>query len=312
MAKDKIARSKQSAAKTIHTTFMILKEANGQMLGREIVEKLRQSINFTPWELEVSEKTGYIRWEVIHSFYSIDCVKAGFLRKHKGIWYLTEDGEKATNLGEIELLNTVSKAYREWESGNRQEQNGVGKKEKETTNEDEDELPIDQEQRQKATLDSLEEQAIGGIKEFINKKNPYLFQDLVAALLRAMGYFTPFISPKGRDGGIDIIAYSDPLGAIAPRLKVQVKHKPTTAIPVDDIRNLKALVSPRNGEIGIFVTSGTYTSESRRFARETDAHIRLIDIAELIELWQEFYPKLSDEEKNLLPLHPIYFLGTNE
>lgn len=31
-------------------------------------------------------------------------------------------------------------------------------------------------------------------------------------LPRAMDYYTPFIAPKGKDGGIDIIAYLDPLG----------------------------------------------------------------------------------------------------
>jgi restriction system protein len=31
-----------------------------------------------------------------------------------------------------------------------------------------------------------------------------------------------------------------------------------------------------------------------------------------MELWQQYYSKLPDEQKNLLPLHPIYFLGSNE
>jgi len=39
-----------------------------------------------------------------------------------------------------------------------------------------------------------------------------------------MGYHTPFIAPKGRDGGIDVEAYSDPLGTVAPRIIVQVKQ----------------------------------------------------------------------------------------
>ena len=56
-----------------------------------------------------------------------------------------------------------------------------------------------------------------------------------------MGYHTPFISPKGKDGGLDIIAYNDPLGATVPRLKVQVKHRPGTSVPVDDIRSLTGL-----------------------------------------------------------------------
>jgi restriction system protein len=34
-----------------------------------------------------------------------------------------------------------------------------------------------------------------------------------------------------------------------------------------------------------------------------------MDIDEFIELWQQLYYKLSDEDKNLLPLRSIYFLG---
>ncbi len=39
-----------------------------------------------------------------------------------------------------------------------------------------------------------------------------------------MGYHTPFISPKGKDGGIDIIAYQDALGINKPRIKVQTSR----------------------------------------------------------------------------------------
>ncbi len=94
-------------------------------------------------------------------------------------------------------------------------------------------------QVQKATLAQIEEQAIDGIIQFINKKNPYEFQDLVAALLRAMGYYTPFISPKGKDGGIDIIAYQDPLGTKTPRIKVQVKHYPRKPCKCGHYKKLK-------------------------------------------------------------------------
>ncbi len=45
---------------------------------------------------------------------------------------------------------------------------------------------------------------------------------------------------------------------------------------------------------------------------ERMVHIRLLDLNDFVALWQEFYTKLNDEEKNLLPLHSIYFLGSNE
>jgi len=34
-----------------------------------------------------------------------------------------------------------------------------------------------------------------------------------------------------------------------------------------------------------------------------------VDLNRFITLWQEFYDKLKDEDKNLLPLRPIYFLA---
>ena len=302
---EKLAPSKQTAAKTLFATFNILKEAGGQLQGREIIDKMRSTLQFSDWEKEIYEKTGYVRWESIFHFYTVDCQKAGFLRKNKGIWYLTEEGEKAIVLGPLKLLESVSIAYRKWASDTKESRLQKGKTEEPL------ELEENKTQTQKANLDHLEEQAIAGIKDFIKSKNPYEFQDLVAALLRAMNYYTPFISPKGKDGGLDIIAYSDPLGATAPRLKVQVKHKPDSSVPVDDIRSLTGLLN-KDGDIGLFVTSGGFTSEAERSARESHRHIKLLDIDSFIDLWQEFYEKLTDEDKNKLPLHPIYFLGSNE
>ncbi len=299
----KLSKSRQVASKTIYEAFKILKENGGQMHGKEVVDKIRERVSLNEWEKNIYEKSGYVRWESILHFYTIDCTKAGFMRKKKGVWFLTEDGEKAMALGPVKMLDNATKLYREWAEINKV-------KTPTNTSEEEDEIVENQPQFQKANLDQLEEQAIAGIKEHIFRKNAYEFQDLVAALLRAMKYHTPFISPKGRDGGIDIIAFSDPLGAIAPRIKVQVKHKPQSSIPPSDIRSLMGLL--KAGDIGLFVTSGSFSNESERTARESQIHVRLIDIDNFIELWQEFYHNLNDEEKNILPLYPIFFLGSNE
>ena len=110
---------------------------------------------------------------------------------------------------------------------------------------------------------------------------------------------------------MDIIAYQDPLGTTVPRIKVQVKHKPDAAVPVDEIRELLGLLND-NGEVGLFVTSGKFSSEAESFSRSSHKHIELINFERFVSLWQEFYNKLSDEDKNMLPLYPIYFLGTND
>lgn len=309
MSKDlnTLAPSKRSAAKNLFATLKILKEAGGQLPGKQVIERIRESNDLNDWEKEIYEKTGYVRWIAILHFYTIDAIKAGYIRKHKGIWYLTDEGDKAIELGPVKMLENASRLYRSWASENKENKSKV-----ETTKDAEPvELVENTTQSQKANLDLLEEQSMSGIKDFIRSKNAYEFQDLVAALLRAMSYHTPFISPKGKDGGLDIVAFSDPLGATSPRLKVQVKHRPDASVPVDDIRSLTGLLN-KDGDIGLFVTSGYFTSEAERSARESHRHIKLLDIDNFIGLWQEFYPKMVDEDKNLLPLHAIYFLGSNE
>lgn len=300
---EKLSKSRQVATKTIFEALKILKESGGQVPGKEVIDRIRERVVFTDWEKAIYEKTGYVRWESILHFYTIDCIKAGYLRKNKGIWYLTEEGDKALKLGQVKLLETASKLYKEWYDKNKISIEKAGT--------DDVDIVDNQNQLQKANLDQLEEQALSGIKEHLSKMNAYEFQDLIAALLRAMKYHTPFISPKGRDGGLDIVAYRDPLGASEPRIKVQVKHRPQSAVPVDDIRSLVGLLN-KSGDIGLFVTSGTFSSDASRFARDSHIHVRLIDVNDLIQLWQEFYPHLTDEEKNMLPLYPIYFLGANE
>ena len=301
----KLPPSKQSAAKTVFAAFKILKASGGQMSGKDVMQKIRETIQFSDWETERYKNTGYIRWESILHFYTIDCTKAGFMRKNKRIWSLTSEGEKAMELGPIKMLEAASHAYRKW---------FVESKDASKPNhnvEDETELDEHKSQTQKASIDMLEEQAINGIKDFINHKNPYEFQDLVATLLRAMKYHTPFVSPRGRDGGIDIVAFQDPLGATTPRIKVQVKHKPDSKVPIEDLRSLVGLLN-KDGDVGLFVTSGTFTPDAERFSRDSHIHIKLIDIDNFISLWKQFYYLMTDEDKNLLPLHPIYFLGTNE
>lgn len=292
-----IAPSKLSAIKTIYAAFNILDKNGGELQGKKVIEQIRSSEQFSEWELEILEKTGATRWVSILQFYTIDCTKAGFLRKDKGIWFLTSEGKEAITLGAEMLFDTINKSYRQWAKEN---------KNKDSAPED-----IETLESQKAYIDTLEEQAIAGIKDFIKSKNAYDFQDMVAALLRAMGYFTPFVSPKGKDGGLDIIAYSDPLGATSPRLKVQVKHTPDNSVSVDVIRSLTGLLN-KDGDVGLLVTSGSFTSESEKTARESHRHIKLLNGGDFIELWQRFYSKMPDEDKNRLPLHPIYFLAGNE
>lgn len=301
MAKSK---SQKIAEKTIFATFRILQENGGELRGKEVVDQIRETVEFDEYEKHRYEKTGYIRWESILHFYTIDCMKAGFLRKNKGSWILTDEGSEAIKLGPERLLTTATKIYREWDA-----------KRKKEKSKDEDEgiekIETDKGQAQKALLNQYEEGANNGLREFIISKNPYEFQDLVASLLDAMGYHISDIAQRGPDGGIDIIAYTDPLGTKQPRIIVQVKHRPNDSISSDGIQKLSGTLK-RNSDVGIFVTSGQFSKPAIKEARDSREHIELIDFDRFILLWIEYYGKLDDAQKNLLPLHPIFFLGSNE
>lgn len=297
-----LAPSKQLAAKLIHATIKILHAKGGEASSKDVIDEIERTVQLDEWAKSTYEKTGYVRWKSILHFYTIDLIKAGFLVKKKGTWYLTNEGDAVRNLDEVQLLETASNAYRSWREAN-------PKKEKDDVKSDVIDGDLDRkdvvEQAQEATLQEVEELASEGLRNQINSLNPYAFQDLVGALLRAMGYYTPFIAPKGKDGGVDIIAYQDPLGVKAPRIKVQIKHRESSA-SVDEVRQLMGLLQ-RDGDVGIFVSSGGFTSDTKITARSSHIHVELIDLDRLISLWQEFYPKLEDEDKNRLRLKPVYF-----
>ena len=299
MAKDKFSRTKACATKTLYAVMKEMSRRGGSMPAKELYPFVNESVELTDWEKEPAGKMQYIRWTNSFQFYSIDYQKAGFIVKKSGNWYLTPEGEAALKKTPEEVMNIANDAYHAWKKARDIEDNP-------------DEEPTDNtaESDNSMKLEQLESDAREGIKAFIASKDPYEFQDMVAALLRAMDYHTPFIAPKGKDGGIDIIAYLDPLGAKTPRIKVQVKHKPETSIGASEVRALSGVL--KAGDIALFVTSGTYSADARNAASGNDKFIRLIDGNDFIEMWQEYYDKMSDDDKNMLPLKRISFLGNNE
>ena len=270
----------------------------GSMPAKELYPFVNENVSLTDWEREPAGKMQYIRWTNSFQFYSIDYQKAGFIVKKSGNWYLTPEGEAILKKSPEEVMNIANAAYHEWRRLNPKD--------------DTPEEPTDEtaEKDNSMNLDLLESDAREGIRQFIISKSPYEFQDMVAAVLRAMDYHTPFVAPKGKDGGIDIIAYLDPLGAKTPRIKVQVKHKPETAIGAAEIRALLGVL--RAGDIALFVTSGTFSADAKNTGTSSREFIRLIDGDEFIDMWQQYYDKMSDDDKNMLPLKRISFLGNNE
>jgi hypothetical protein len=83
----KLSKSRQLAAKLIYAAFQVLKEHGGELLGKEVIKEVGNRVELDEWAKSRYNKSGYIRWESVLHFFTIDCIKAGFLIKKKGVWY---------------------------------------------------------------------------------------------------------------------------------------------------------------------------------------------------------------------------------
>lgn len=141
------------------------------------------------------------------------------------------------------------------------------------------------------------------IADLISHLDPYDFQDLVAALLRAMG-FRAVSSPPGRDMGIDIVAHPDALGFERPRIKVQVKHRRKDSTGGSAMRSF--LGTLREGDSGLYVSTGGFTGDARLEAERSREPVTLLDRDDFIDLLLEYYEELEPEHKSKVPLRKVW------
>jgi Restriction endonuclease len=134
-------------------------------------------------------------------------------------------------------------------------------------------------------LESAEGQALAEIEEYVNALSPYEFQEVVAALLRGMGYATPFEAGRGPDGGTDILAYPDPIGVNTPRIRVQVKHRPSQKSTREEIATLRGVIR-QDRDIGLFVSTSGFTNDAIREARHGATHIELMELDRFLDQWK--------------------------
>lgn len=297
--------SKKRAAVFIKAAFEALDAAGGSLPLRDVKREVAQRVVLDEHDRQLYEKTGYVRWESVLHFYSIDCVKAGFIRKHGGRWHLTPEGRAVMSLPADQILDKAVRAYREWKAA----QPIAIKDEPKAL------APIAEATEQEVeksgrafVLESAEGQALAEIEEYVNALSPYEFQEVVAGLLRGMGYATPFEAGRGPDGGTDILAYPDPIGAETPHIRVQVKHRPSQRASREEIAALRGVIR-QDREIGLFVSTSGFTADAVREARHGSTHIELMDLDRFLDQWMEHYEKMTEEDKAKLRLSRVYFLA---
>lgn len=155
-----------------------------------------------------------------------------------------------------------------------------------------------------ALLKRYRDEAIEIIKDRVSRLDAWEMQSLVAGLLRAMGYKTRESSP-GPDRGADVIASPDGFGFESPRIVVEVKHRPHTAMGSQEIRSF---LGGRHGEDkGLYVSTGGFSREARYEADRAKIPLMLMDLNGLVTALTEHYDHADSETRALVPLTRLYW-----
>lgn len=157
----------------------------------------------------------------------------------------------------------------------------------------------------------IERVARDAINKCISTRFPaHELSDLVAAILRASG-MTTYVAPAGKDGGVDVLAGSGPLGMDQPRICVQVKFTkdPVSAMVVRELQGVMARVG---ADQALLVSWSGVTRDAERELRQEFFRVRVWDADDLFEQLTVVYDRLPEEIQAKLPLKRIWTIATEQ
>lgn len=235
------------------------------------------------------EPGGRLRWVgQLHHF--VGRFAADLIGKKSREWFLKDEGMRMTHdddgKGECLPADVIALNYKKWTSQKRQRRVSDNKS-------------AQKQERKDASTYGREEKIADYIKAQDSQTGKW-FEELVRALLRGIGYERVVVVGGPGDGGIDVVAYKDELGAVLPRVKVQVKHNTKgQQVRGDDILRLEKVI--HDGEIGLFVTASSFSPAAKKLARDSAKHLELVDIGRFVELCEKYWSHTDEEDRDMLP-----------
>ena len=219
--------------------------------------------------------------------YNTKLIEYHHIRKVKWLGKIERDGLSTKTKNSLGAISTIFKVPEESREEILDLLEGKSGEERSDENEEDE-------------MDIIKEDLIGKANEFIKDRILKLdweeVQELVAGLLRAMGYKT-MVSPRGPDRGRDIIASPDGLGLEDPRIVVEVKHR-VGQVGSKEIRSF--LGGLRQGIKGLYVSTGGFSKDAKYEAERSNIPITLIDLDMLVDLIIQYYDSFDIETPGLL------------
>jgi len=151
-------------------------------------------------------------------------------------------------------------------------------------------------------LSGMETLAFEQIKDVVSKLDWADMQELIAGILRAMGYKTQ-VSPAGSDRGKDIIASPDGFGFEHPRIIVEVKHR-RGQMGTSQIRSFLGGRHP--DDRGLYVSTGGFSKEAYYEADRASVPLTLWTSDHVVRALVDHYEATDAETTRLVPLKRTY------
>lgn len=152
-------------------------------------------------------------------------------------------------------------------------------------------------------LADIESQALERIKDKVNELDWDDMQQLVAGILRAMGYKTQ-VSPPGADRGKDIVASPDGFGFEHPRIVVEVKHR-KGQMGSQEIRSF--LGGRHKDDRGLYVSTGGFSKDAQYEADRAPIPLAMWTLDHVVRALIEHYDATDAETKRIVPLKRLYW-----
>src|SRR5512135_1622837 len=162
--------------------LLLWQEKAGLPVG-DIMAFIPQAAQLTEYEKEVPPSTHTPRYARVIRLATTPYVKAGWLIKSKGRWFLTGEGKRACKSfpSEQAFDREAGRIFEEW--------------------------------RQNRSLQALvteeaEDMAWEQIQAYLQELKPFEFQKLAEDLLRAMGYHVAWVAPAEKERGfVNFVIY---------------------------------------------------------------------------------------------------------
>lgn len=167
-------------------------------------------------------------------------------------------------------------------------------------------VPAAEEEAEEAAADPLadiEAQALERIKDRVNELDWDDMQQLVAGILRAMGYKTQ-VSPPGADRGKDIVASPDGFGFEHPRIVVEVKHR-KGQMGSHEVRSF--LGGRHKDDRGLYVSTGGFSKDAQYEADRASIPVAMWTLDHVVRALIEHYEATDAETKRIVPLKRLYW-----